>query len=408
MRISARPERPSGLLGLPISSDFLLAAVAVAALVHIPWMGTRAALLFVMAGTGLIALRPLKSANELVAHWYLLLLPLYSTASALWSQFPALSLRFGVQLTVTVAVSIVVARRLSPRHFIMLLFVFLGETMVASLLFGFVRSDGAWQGVYASKNALAGAAAMLVVMAAGLVLDAGLPKALRTAAALMLALAFFMLVKAQSTGALILVFPVLLAQIALVFLPGLSPATRQVAAIFLVLALALAALLLQSNADVLVDRFLDATGKDITLTGRTDLWREALRLIGERPLFGVGYQAFWVKGYGPAEELWYMFGIKARSGFHFHNTYISNAVEIGIVGVALQIFVLYGAAWSSGVWAIRRRSAESSILFALVLLVIAISMIEVPVFFQFSPRTLIVFGAFVYAGRARRAARPKE
>ena len=38
--------------------------------------------------------------------------------------------------------------------------------------------------------------------------------------------------------------------------------------------------------------FLDLTGKDITLTGRTDLWTVALVQISERPLLGVGFQAF--------------------------------------------------------------------------------------------------------------------
>ena len=103
-----------------------------------------------------------------------------------------------------------------------------------------------------------------------------------------------------------------------------------------------------------------STGKDVTLTGRTDLWAVAFQEIAERPVLGTGFQAFWVQGNPLAEELWAMFGIDSRSGFHFHNTLLSNAVEIGIVGVALQAVVFFGGLGASLVWAIRSPSGAWS------------------------------------------------
>ena len=96
------------------------------------------------------------------------------------------------------------------------------------------------------------------------------------------------------------------------------------------------AVLLSSMTDELAKAFLDLTGKDITLTGRTDLWAVAFQEIAERPVLGTGFQAFWVQGNPLAEQLWAMFGIGSRAGFHFHNTLISNTVEIGLVGATLQ------------------------------------------------------------------------
>ena len=399
----ARPKSPSGFINLPVSVDLLLAAVALAALIYVPWIGTKSALLFLLTGLGLMAMRPARSANEFVSAWFLFVLPIYCTATALWSQYPGLSFRFGIQLTITVAITIAVAKRLPPRIFVWLLFFLLSVAMLASLTLGQVRSDtGDWLGIYGSKNALAGAAAIYTVVCIGLVLDARSANLWRLVAFVGLAFGGLLLFKANSTGALLIVFPVFAIQLALVFLPRISGLTHYTLAATMALLLALSALLIQANADVLFSQFLDVTGKDITLTGRTDLWRVAISVIAERPLFGVGYQAFWVQGYAPAEELWYMFGIKGRSGFHFHNTYLSNAVEIGIVGVALQMFVLFGAAFLTGKWAHQTRCAEASIMFALVMMVIMISLIEVPVFFQFSPRTLIIFSAFVYGVRARR------
>ena len=44
---------------------------------------------------------------------------------------------------------------------------------------------------------------------------------------------------------------------------------------------------------------LSDTGKDPTLTGRTDLWATGMEFISEHPWQGVGFHAFWVKGYAP-------------------------------------------------------------------------------------------------------------
>ena len=102
----------------------------------------------------------------------------------------------------------------------------------------------------------------------------------------------------------------------------------------------MSAVLLSSMTAELSQWFLDATGKDVTLTGRTDLWAVAFQEIAERPLLGVGFQAFWVHGNPLAEQLWAQFGISGRGGFHFHNTLISNTVEIGLLGAALQRFAV--------------------------------------------------------------------
>jgi exopolysaccharide production protein ExoQ len=77
--------------------------------------------------------------------------------------------------------------------------------------------------------------------------------------------------------------------------------------------------------------------KDPTLTGRTYLWYRAADLIKEKPLFGRGYDAFWVQGNTDAEGLWSFFGIASRDGFTFHNTYIQTLVELGWVGLAVVV-----------------------------------------------------------------------
>jgi len=387
--------------------DHWLAILAIGALLFVPVIGNRGAIGFLAAG-GLLMLRHLPAtADQLLRNWPMLLLPIFCTLTFLWSQYPTLSLRFGIQLLATVAVAVVVAHRMPARLFVQTLFWALALTMLGSIFSGNVRFDGVWYGIYGSKNALAGAAAMFVAVAFGLALDRSASLKFRAIAAIGFFVGLLPLIQAQSVSALMIVPPTLLMLLALLGLPVLSKLQRAMMGIFALLVSALVAVLIVAYFDDLSTWLLDATGKDLTLTGRTDLWNIALQFIRERPFFGMGYQAFWVQGHQPAEELWFLFNIKARGGFSFHNTYLSNAVEIGILGVLLQIFLLYGALLLTGAWALRSRNTVAALLFTLVMMVVWISFIEVPIFFQFSARTVIIVCAFVYGGQAWKASRQR-
>ncbi|MFV2053312.1 O-antigen ligase family protein [Aliiroseovarius sp. YM-037] len=389
---------------ITVSPDIALSLLALGALVFVPVSGKLGAVGFLAAGGLLILRRPATIAADCLRYWYIMALPVYCVMSALWSQYPPESFRFGAQLIVTVAIAVAIATRLSPRAFCRALFMLLGIAMLASIAFGNVRNDtGAWLGIFGSKNALAAAAATFVIISVAQMIDRRNSARFRGAA---LAGAFVgcgILLAAQSTGAVMSVPPILALLLALTLMHRLSAVQKAGIVIFAILLAGLIGLLITANYDALVALLLDKTGKDMTLTGRTELWEIALDFIRERPLFGMGYQAFWVRGHQPAEALWFMFGIDSRGGFNFHNTYLSNAVEIGLVGVTLQVFILYGAAILTGRWALRTRNADATLLFGLVMLVVLISFVEVPVFFQFSLRTVIILCAFIFAIKARRA-----
>ncbi len=396
-----RADRPgTGIDVITVEPDVVLLVIALFGLVFIPALETYGALIFLTGGCALLVRRIQIVLSLCIRYWYLMALPIFCLLSAVWSQYPAISFRFGVQLTATVLIAIAMASTTSARAFSRALFGVFSLAMLTSILFGDVRSDtGAWLGIYGSKNALAGEAATYVIVCTSQILDRTASNGHRLLAFLGLMIGAMLLLLAQSTGALIVVPPALFLLFSLLVIYRLSVVQRLVAMTFAVLLVAMMALLVTIYADALFALLLETTGKDVTLTGRTDLWRIARELIAERPIFGIGYQAFWVKGYAPAEVLWYNFAIESRSGFNFHNTYLSNAVEIGVLGVFLQVVVLYGAALATGLWALRTRLAEASLLFVLVAMIVMLSFVEVNVFFQFSLRTVIVICAFVYAMR---------
>lgn len=75
-------------------------------------------------------------------------------------------------------------------------------------------------------------------------------------------------------------------------------------------------------------------GRDMTLTGRTDLWAELLR-VPINPLLGTGYQSFWL---GPvAEHFWEIYYFHPNQA---HNGYLETYLNGGLVGVCLLMAMI--------------------------------------------------------------------
>ena len=406
---SARPQvrrAPRKGWTISYSPDVLAAFAAIFGLAFIPVLGSLGALLFLMGGMALVLSRPGETLAALRREWVIVLMALWCLMSFAWSDYASLTLRYGIQLCLTAAIAVVMACRIAPMTFVKIIFLTSSLEGVASLLSGRARAGGmGYLGIYASKNALAGAMALLIIVALAVLIDRRLPPRWRLPALGSLALGTVLMVMGKSSGALVSTLGVVMVFGLILLLQRLPPYVRLVAITMTIVLSAAVAVLLSSMTDELARLFLDLTGKDITLTGRTDLWAVALEQIAERPFLGVGYQAFWVHGQPIAEQLWAEFGIKSRGGFNFHNTPLSNAVEIGVIATALQTFIVLGALWSSLSWAIRSPSA-ASIFFALFMVRLFLLMwIEVVYFYQFGVVTVTVIAAVCYGRRLREGER---
>ncbi|MGI4944111.1 MAG: O-antigen ligase family protein, partial [Janthinobacterium lividum] len=142
---------------------------------------------------------------------------------------------------------------------------------------------------------------------------------------------------------------------------------------------------------------LVAAGKDPSLTGRTYLWERAAQYIAERPVFGLGYQAFWVQGHVEAEGLWRYAQIDTRAGFHFHNVYYETAVELGLVGVVLlglSIVLWFGAII---LWSLRRPGPQSGFFAGLMVFYALRLFVELDFLGPFSPGSFLLPLGWVYA-----------
>lgn len=79
------------------------------------------------------------------------------------------------------------------------------------------------------------------------------------------------------------------------------------------------------------DAFLRALGRDVTLTGRTDMWADLWR-EPINPLLGTGYQSFWLGN--RADFLWekYLF-----HPIQAHNGYLETYLNGGLIGMLLLV-----------------------------------------------------------------------
>ncbi|MCL6707780.1 O-antigen ligase family protein [Pseudomonas sp. R2.Fl] len=322
---------------------------------------------------------------------------LFCFLSAFWSMAPSVSLRAATQYLTHVACALIAMRVLAPETLARGAVVGCCVILLFSLAFGSYHYDAldgtySFVGAFSSKNQLGlfaslglifSYAVVMIFRSRGLWLLAGMAVGL---------LSCYSLFASQSATSVITTIAVL--GLCLAMRLGLLLAPRQRRAVFavgLVLAMGAMGVALQAGA---MDAILGVFGKDSTLTGRTYLWQQGILAAAEAPWFGVGYQGYWVQGFAEAERLWQDFFIAARSGFHFHNTYIEAMVETGLVGTILLTGVLLISLGGH----LRRflvldRSDGSLLLFALSALFLVRSFVEVDILHPYHIGSFLLYYA---------------
>ena len=162
--------------GRALGVDACLAVMAIVSVVAIPVLHSPAALMFLVSGVLLAAFRPAKTAATLLDCRMVLILPAFCLLSTIWSLYPALSLRFSIQLTATVVIAILVARRLAFQTTILAVFLALFPFILLSVALGPYRTDtGALVGMFGSKNEMGGMSALFALIGFGLAAAPRLP-----------------------------------------------------------------------------------------------------------------------------------------------------------------------------------------------------------------------------------------
>ncbi len=311
---------------------------------------------------GLVVIAWRSALAWLLVRWlnpFLLVFVLLAGASVAWSIEPSLTLRRSLRL-ITILVDCIAfvlvcwhARRYQNVVRPVLTLVLLG-----SLGFGIVWPAlaihqetsaellGAWRGLANHKNSLGALASM------GLIFwfHAWLTREVRWLVALAgggIALACLLL--SRSSTSLLAAVVVMLLQLLLLRSPaGLRPYSSYFVgsvAVFLA-TYTLAMLQVIPGLGTLLRPISALTGKDLTFTGRTEIWAVLSDHIRLHPYFGTGYGAYWTgPGTGsPSEEFMRLESFYPGSA---HNGYLEIINDLGWLGLACLVGYIVAYCWQS-------------------------------------------------------------
>lgn len=280
--------------------------------------------------------------------WLWLLLGI-ALASTFWSDVPGTTLRGSVFLGQITMFGVYFAARYSLREQLKLLAVTFSVVVLLSIAIALALPDygvmtfqeggfhqGAWRGIYIHKNGLG---RMMVLSALVFLLSVNSSRKYRSIAWAGFGLSIALLVLSTSKTALAILFT------SIALLPFYK-ALRWRSSLAICLAIATifiggsVAVLLVSNAEAILGVF----GRDLTLTGRTDLWAAVLDKIGERPWLGYGYGGFWRSWEGESAQV---LSIVRWAAPHSHNGFLDLCLDLGLLGLLTFAFSFLAVCWRS-------------------------------------------------------------
>jgi exopolysaccharide production protein ExoQ len=78
--------------------------------------------------------------------------------------------------------------------------------------------------------------------------------------------------------------------------------------------------------------------KDVTLTGRTEIWALTFEKFAERPWLGYGYYGFWQGLDSEAGDIWRIYGWETPNA---HNGFLDIGIQLGFIGLSLFLVSLF-------------------------------------------------------------------
>jgi O-antigen ligase len=268
----------------------------------------------------------------------LTLLAVLTICSALWSQDPVRSSYNGVFYLVGTLFAFYLVLRFKPEE-IMTIVQMLGAVVCGLGLFLIIllpkfglardpRYSDAWQGIFIDRTSAA--KCLVFLLSPALVFRYRRSGYLRMAYIVLL-VTFIVMAHAITAAIAVCIYCLFMAM--LFCSRRLERKTAYVLGIFAVVGcIVLVIAALPYAADV-----LRLFGRDLTLTGRTELWVAVTRSILKRPVLGYGFYAFWLGLKGESAHAiiaaHWMYG-------YAHNGILDLLLQLGLVGLALFVVTL--------------------------------------------------------------------
>ena len=262
---------------------------------------------------------------------------LWATLSITWADYSFVAFKrlFQFYTAIIVCLSFLVHSE-SIDEVLPTLKILLSIFMIVSLISIFTVSGAIsrhykeWQGLATSKNGL-GQASLISIILWIYVLSKDKSIKAKMFSFFMLMVSLFLLIGAHSitsiSALLFLILLWLLFAVDKIFKPlGIR---RTITILSLIFAGSLTVLAFLFAREIIASIFALA-GKNLTLTGRTDLWADIMVEVKKHLLIGCGYKGFWITDSPKILKVYETYIWLPRSS---HNGYIDILNEIGLIGL---------------------------------------------------------------------------
>jgi O-antigen ligase len=304
-----------------------------------------------LLGSALVIIAWRSALAWLILRWlnpFLLAFVVLAVGSAMWSIDPVVTLRRTLRLLTVLLVSLAfVLIGWHSHRFQNVVRPVVTSLLIGSLIFGALCPElaihqehsrellGAWRGLTNHKNSLGALSCIGLILWVHAWLAAQAKPALALGGA---AISFACLLLSRSSTSLVTSVFVLAFLLLFLRAPrGLHRHMPYMIAAFaaLLLVYSLAILRLVPGLDMLLQPIVAMTGKDLSFTGRSDIWSIISAHISLHPYLGTGYGAYWVPSPGsPSVEFLLRMHFYPGSA---HNGYLEVANDLGVAGLLCLI-----------------------------------------------------------------------
>ena len=259
-----------------------------------------------------------------------------AVASATWSNVPIVTLRYSLDLALTIGLACYLSERFSTEHLMRLMILAGTAAAVASIGLALLLPSygifhryegGAWQGIFSHKNALGVGMALFLT-------PIFFSRQVLSVRIFYSSLLLMLIALSQSRTAWFVTMSTLAFVVWLYlfrFLRGIEMFMLTVATVVLAGIATLAAV-------THLAAFMAWLGKDPTLSGRTTIYEVIIDSILKHPIGGYGYGGFWNASNPESHNV--AMRVNWPSIGYAENGFLELGLQLGLAGVAIAIFMI--------------------------------------------------------------------
>lgn len=301
-------------------------------------------LILIFAGIFILSKRKIEWPEILKSNSWIITLYLYMAISIIWSDFPQVSFKRWIRAIGDIIMVLVVLTDHDPleaikRMFRRFAYVIIPFSIICNKYFPSIgvsySSSGIamWSGVTTHKNALG----LVSCVSASFFLWELMPPRRRDSLIIdivLLAMSLYLLFSGKNYSATAIV--IFFIGIGTFIVLSKSKSNPEHLTRNLVLIILPFLFIITFAYEFIFPFITSATGRDMTLTGRTDIWRELIPIGSLSSILGTGYGGFWIGNL--THDLWDKFGGAPTQA---HCGYLDVWLQLGWVGLTILVLLIF-------------------------------------------------------------------